>query len=123
MRRRKSTCTVGGTIVTGGGELQNCQFQQQFLKMYKSLVTLHTNGCDFLGLFEHTFTKKHSVFGDQTSLSMSAAHFNMARNCLSAVVPQTARFASKQMQTGVAEKRAATEKGDKKMVGKDNQKK
>ncbi len=82
-------------------------------KMYKSLVTLHTNGCDFFGgLFEHTFAKKHSVFGDQISSLTSAVHFNAARDCLSAVVPQTAQFVFKQTQTGLVEELpAATEKG------------
>ncbi len=86
----KSEHTVGGTIVTGGGELQNRQFWQQFLKMYKSLVTLRTNERDFLGdFFECTFANKRSVFSDQTSSSTSAAHSNAARDCLSAVVLQT----------------------------------
>ncbi len=57
---------------------------------------------------------KHSVFGDQISSLMSAAHSNAARLCSSAVVLQTARFfAFKQMQMGVAEKWAVTEKGGK----------
>ncbi len=64
--------------------------------------------------FEHTFAKKHSVFGDQISSLMSAAHFNAARDSLSAVVLQTARFVFKQKQMGLAEELlAATEKGDK----------
>ncbi len=99
--------------MTGCDELQNYQFRQQSLKMYKSLVTLHTNGRDFVGLFERTFANKQSVFGDQISSLPSAAHSNAVRLCSLAVVPQTARFAFKQMQMGVAEKRAATEKGDK----------
>ncbi len=72
--------------------------------------------------FEHTFTKKHSVFGDQISSLTLATHFNAARDCLSVVVLQTARFTFKQTQMGLAEELlAATEKGVK-MVGKSSEK-
>ncbi len=61
--------------------------------------------------FEHTFAKKHLVFGDQISSLTSAMHFNVARDSLSAVVPQTARFVFKQKQMGLAEELlAVTEK-------------
>ncbi len=100
----KSERAVGGAIVTWGGELQNCQSRQQFLKMHKSLVTLCTNGHDFLGdFFERTFANKHSVFGDQTSSSLSAVHSDVAGVCLSAVMPQTGLSGSKQMQTDSVE--------------------
>ncbi len=77
--------------------------------MYKGLVTLRTNGRDFVGLFERTFAKKHSVFRDQISSVTLAAHFNATRLCLSALEPQIARFVSfLQMQT--LEERTLTEK-------------
>ncbi len=56
----------------------------------------------FWGLFERIFANKHSVFGNQTKSLTLAVHSNAARLCLSAVVPQTARFGYKQMQMGSA---------------------
>ncbi len=71
----------------------------------------------FWRFFERTFANKHSDYGDQINLLTSGAHFNMARDCSSAVVLQTARFGFKETQLDAAEERVPTEKGGK-MVSK-----
>ncbi len=60
------------------------------------------------GLFECTFVKKHSVFGDQTSLSTSAAHSNVARVSLSVAMPPTGEEVELDFDIGQVESFAPT---------------
>ncbi len=110
----KSKHAVARAVVTGGGKLQNCQFGQQFLKMYKVWSLCVQMDVIFWRFFKCTFANKHSVSGDQINSSTSGTHSNAARDCLSAVVPQTAQFGFKQTQLDAAEERVPTEKGGKK---------